>query len=845
MKKPIFFIFALTLIATSNLVSAQNISIPDSVFKVRLIEAGVDKNGDKEIQINEALQVTKLSFHGVGSYFSSIFNTEGLQYFTNLKDLKIAFHRISSIDLSQLTQLETLDLSANRLTSLNVDALKNLVSLSCKSNQQLTSINISDLYELKDINISNCRSVTNITLNNLPSLKSFNCGHDQWSGILNTLNLNNVPNLEELNCGYNELTTLEIGNLSSLRTLICNSNKLTTLDIPKLINLITLNCYNNIISNLDIDNLTSLKQLDCGANKLSDLNLTKLNALELLNCGNNQLTHLDLSNSPQMTFLTCENNQLTRLDVSNLPLLDLLDVAGNPIEVLIIKNGVHNEIYDNFVIGDLKYLCADASEIEELLQMANSGEWGAFSYISISSFCNSATDGAYYVLNGQTKLDLENDGCDENDKTYPHLKIKISNAVDTGFAITGTDGNFSIHLEAGTYTFQPILDHPDYFSVSPTNATYTIPNPSSPAFCITPKGNFNDLAVSIIPVRAARPGFSDAQYKIVYKNQGTTTQSGSVTFHFDDNKMNSISSSPVADQSDFGLLTFNFTNLAPFESRSALITMRTNAPTDNPAVNVNDVLNFSVNITAQTDETPDDNTAILYQTVIGSYDPNDKTCLEGDIITPDMVGKRVNYLIRFENTGTAPAENVVVTDYIDTTVFDVNSLLVTSASHICHTQISNENKVQFIFSDIQLPFTEPDKHGYVAFSIQLKDHLQIGDSIKNYADIYFDYNLPVTTNEAVSEIKNKVITSVKQKISNIQLSVYPNPSKGNFYVELKSNTNRPIQVNVIDIEGKIVFTKQYKDRQILSIQLDRLAKGTYLVQAQRGNDIVSKKIVIQ
>jgi uncharacterized repeat protein (TIGR01451 family) len=64
----------------------------------------------------------------------------------------------------------------------------------------------------------------------------------------------------------------------------------------------------------------------------------------------------------------------------------------------------------------------------------------------------------------------------------------------------------------------------------------------------------------------------------------------------------------------------------------------------------------------------------LNQTVVGSFDPNDKTCLEGEIVSPELIGKNVHYLIRFENTGTANAENIVVTDYIDTTVFDINTL---------------------------------------------------------------------------------------------------------------------------------------------------------------------------
>ncbi|MBK6274261.1 MAG: hypothetical protein IPF58_05920 [Saprospirales bacterium] len=174
--------------------------------------------------------------------------------------------------------------------------------------------------------------------------------------------------------------------------------------------------------------------------------------------------------------------------------------------------------------------------------------------------------------------------------------------------------------------------------------------------------------------------------------------------------------------------------------------MRTNAPTDNPAVNAGDVLNVQVATTLDNgvrDEYIKDNFKNIKQTVVGSIDPNDKTCLEGKIATPDIIGDFVNYLIRFENTGTANAENVVVTDFIDLAKFDISSLELTSTSHSCKTVISNGNKVQFVFDNINLPFTDPNKYGYVAFKIKTKPNLVIGDSLKNTADIYFDYNLPI------------------------------------------------------------------------------------------------------
>ena len=84
-----------------------------------------------------------------------------------------------------------------------------------------------------------------------------------------------------------------------------------------------------------------------------------------------------------------------------------------------------------------------------------------------------------------------------------------------------------------------------------------------------------------------------------------------------------------------------------------------------------------------------------------------------------MVGKEVHYLIRFENTGTANAENIVVKDMIDTTKFDINSLIPIDGSHPFVTKISNTNKVEFIFENINLPFGDANNAFISIITFQL------------------------------------------------------------------------------------------------------------------------------
>jgi Leucine-rich repeat (LRR) protein len=759
---------------------------------------------------------------------------------TQLQNLYCYNNQLTELDLNNLTQLEMLYCNNNQIKQLNVSNLTQLLLLEC-SNNQITQLDVSNLNLLEYL-VCNNNQLTQLDVTNLTDLNDLKCSNNQ----ITQLDVSNLNQLGLLECNNNQITQFNVGNINQLEILDCSNNQITQFDVSNITGLVMLYCNNNRITQLNVSNLTGLEDLFCENNQLTQLDVSNLTGLNYLGCGSNQLTKLDVTNLTQLQDLKCSNNQITQLDISNLTQLRNLECHSSPLEYIYLKNNFINNI-QNFKIfknsPNLKYICADAEEVDQLKQMAiDSG----YPNVIINSFCNPAGD--FYTLKGQIKLDFNNNGCDVADMVYPNLKIKISNSVDTGSVISGTNGDFSTDLIEGTYTFQPIIEFNNYYTISPQSAIFTLPNTISPTFCITPNGVHNDLSVSIIPTRAARPGFSDATYKVVYKNQGTTTQSGLVTFNYDEAKMNFITSSPIANNTSNGKVSFNFSGLKPFETRSAIITMRTNSPSDNPAVNSGDELEFTAVINGAADETPNDNLATLSQTVVGSFDPNDKTCLEGDIVSPELIGKNVHYLIRFENEGTANAENIVVTDYIDTNVFDINTLLITDASHICHIQISEGNKVQFIFSDIQLPFTEPDKHGHIAFSIKLKENLVIGDSIQNKADIYFDYNLPVATNKAVSEINYKTITYIGRNNSiKAALDIYPNPSNGQFSLDLKVDINSKVQISILNIEGKVVFAREINHQQhsLLPLNLKGLAKGVYLIKAQIENNVFSKKVVIQ
>ena len=289
---------------------------------------------------------------------------------------------------------------------------------------------------------------------------------------------------------------------------------------------------------------------------------------------------------------------------------------------------------------------------------------------------------------------------------------------------------------------------------------------------------------------------------------------------------------PVGTQS-FGDLNWDFANLHPFESRSIEATFLLNSPMDAPPINNLDQLIFSATINPISgDLTPNDNFWSWPMTVVGSYDPNDKQCLEGETVVPEKIGDYLHYLIRFENTGNDYAQNIVVKDVIDETKFDVSSLQILSSSHPMDAKITG-NKAEFIFQDINL---NAGAHGNLVFKIKTKPTLTVGTTVSNKADIYFDYNYPIATNFANTTFQ---ALSVPEKELDRSVSIYPNPTSDLASVKANS-TIRSIQL--FDVQGRIVLTKLLSDENA-SVDLSNYSSGIYYLKISTENGSKTEKLV--
>ncbi|RUT68111.1 T9SS C-terminal target domain-containing protein [Flavobacterium cupreum] len=899
MRKIYFLFFTLCFF---NGLSAQVINIPDVNFKTALLSSGnkwgtlkdlngnptsIDSNGDSQIEVSEALNISYMELPNLfGNPQDEITDLTGIAFFASLKYLDIQSQSLNNLDiLNNLTKLETLNCSNSKLTSLTLTSLVNLKAVFCFNSNlenlsvngllkleqihcngnKLNNLNLQGVSNLIQLNIAN-NPLTEIDLSNLGKLKALTINNN-----FSSLDFSNLINLESLTIGDNvsdklKLQSLNFSSLKKLKNLkIYNAQSLRKIDLSGLQNLSDILCEKNQIEVLDITGVIHLVNLKCNNNQIGILNTSGLDELVILDCSQNKINTLDLSNCKSLTTLDCSSNQIESINLSgcyNLKkayggynLLKSLDLSNccknsveytfndNKLETLFLKNGVS----DALTIANnptLKYVCLDedkmSSDMTTLMYFSGYKD-GSFPNLVYNSYCSFTPGGTFYTIEGNQKLDLDKNGCDKLDIVIPKLKFNITDGAKKGSLISDENGSYSIPVQAGTHTITPILENQNYFNVSPSTLTVTFPTQISPFFqnfCITANGVHSDLEILLIPLEVARPGF-EAAYKIVYKNKGNQIQSGVVNLNFDDNVLDLIVANPLASTQTVNNLSWNFSNLKPFESREIAIILKLNKPTDKPAVNNGDILKLSTTITSETgEETPLDNTFILSQTVVGSFDPNDKTCLEGSVITPELIGEYVHYIIRFENTGTYPAQNIVVKDMIDLNKFDISTLVPTSSSHSFVTKISEGNKIEFIFENINLPFDNATNDGYVAFKVKTKPTLVSGDIFTNEANIYFDYNLPVLTNKAVSTFKT---LGTQDFEFSSYLSLYPVPVTD----ILNIHTTQTIEIKALeiyDILGQIVIAVP-NAQSVSGVDVSKLRAGNYFIKIKSDKGNSSMKFI--
>lgn len=215
---------------------------------------------------------------------------------------------------------------------------------------------------------------------------------------------------------------------------------------------------------------------------------------------------------------------------------------------------------------------------------------------------------------------------------------------------------------------------------------------------------------------------------------------------------------------------------------------------------------------------------------IGSWDPNDKQALPRGYGDQHFIEANtpLEYLIRFQNTGTDTAFNVRIEDQVSEHL-DLSSLVPGASSHPYRMELKEDGQLLFHFDDIMLPDSTINfeaSNGFVQFSIRQLPDNPIGTIIENTADIYFDFNEAVVTNTVSHTIGENFILVGTQEIlvPGLSFSVAPNPLQTSSLITLQGLDINDGQCLIYDTQGRLISQQAFSGQQ-LTLDRDAFLQG--------------------
>ena len=484
---------------------------------------------------------------------------------------------------------------------------------------------------------------------------------------------------------------------------------------------------------------------------------------------------------------------------------------------------------------------------------------GAGSCIKYFDFCmgedSSRVDNSCYgLVSGKLVNDLDVPGC--NGTTgIPFQMIRTLPSGALNF--TDKNGLYQVNLPAGTFDIKPASYDPADIACPP-NGFYTVNITAGTMVSDMDFHFFNtnptDHRVRQRALRTAQPGYP---YSLRFEvcNDGNSATNGSVDIEYGNFLGNMNAASFTQHPGAFSFVSetagipdnstsYSFPGVAP--GSCELIQADFVTPATTP-VNTEFITRATVTPPSG-DPTPDNNSSTLFNTVMGSFDPNSVYAFParngnphdgGDILR--NVDREITYQIFFQNTGNAPANLVIVRDTLDPRL-NVSTIRNISASHDMKVSLEDQNNVLvFTFPNINLPDSTSDyanSIGSIQYEIDLQPGLSVGTEVAKQAAIYFDFNSPVITNNNVLRIIN-TNSEISPGIHKNAVVTFPNPADQyfGFYADTAG------VLSVFNALGALV-SEQKIETGLQRVTTTDFPSGIYLIRLDAGGNVRNGKVVV-
>lgn len=453
---------------------------------------------------------------------------------------------------------------------------------------------------------------------------------------------------------------------------------------------------------------------------------------------------------------------------------------------------------------------------------------------SLNSTCDflnpAATGTTYWDQNANATRDAGEPG-------YPYVTLH----QQPGSAMHGVagDGTYAWPMPIGDYTLSASANNPYVQSIAPAQhaLSFTAAGEVSTGndFGVVLQPNVQDLRIDLTGPWG-QPGF-DSYGTITCENVGTMAVDATVTFQLDA-VQSWVSAMPVPLSVVGNTITWDLPALQVGEARQIDLVAHTDSTVDlgTPLVQTAEVGPVA------SDATPSDNMSTVNTEVFGSFDPNDKQVQPVALSSAAVVAgnDELTYTVRFQNTGTWPAVKAMVVDTLSPDL-QWSTFRKISSSHACSWELSDAGVLTFQFDPIDLPDStnnEAQSHGFVKFAIKPATTLQLGMTVANSADIYFDFNVPVRTPAAVFTVDDQATVS---EILPAMMQIYPNPVRDVLWVEL--NTTAQTTLQIFDAMGREHSSKNVSFGGVINVDVNGLAPGPYSLRCTSKEGIGSAKFM--
>jgi hypothetical protein len=406
----------------------------------------------------------------------------------------------------------------------------------------------------------------------------------------------------------------------------------------------------------------------------------------------------------------------------------------------------------------IKFFDLDSDNDLDLIKFISGNSGGVHANYALITWIENETPNSNFVVRGKIK---NSDG----EAIFTPIVIEPEGIIRWPNYVIDTIENqyiseFNFNLNIGTHKIYPRMPEdgwtstPEYIEITAVADKDSITNQDFILNCTPGKEDFKIVASTF---NVARPGFEHIQNSNIL-NLSDKDQELIVAWKPDE-RLEIINTDDQLDSMVNGVYYFTFLTNA---LGNGILNNEVKVPVN---VSIGDTLKSYYQLMPNEDANPENNSFELVDVVVGSWDPNDKIVSPkgtGDEGITDIENKEFTYTIRFQNTGNYTAENVVLLDTIDEK-FDMKTFKTLNLPGYFQYNVGNfyenycveinENVVMYIFQEINLPPQSENEfasQGYVQYSVKLKEDIQPGEIIKNKADIYFDFNNPITTNETIN-----------------------------------------------------------------------------------------------